>query len=356
MRLGLGLGLHFPLGTLKRGPRPVLDLSGMGAAVILLERSLQAGINSATVQFDTARGVRTFLAHAAHSTTNGVGSATMADGKGKTFVSKSPTSSFWYGQFSNGCHGRMGDVKVRNHAITMPQMLYLQEMMEQKWHVANRAADAKAVFECATLGALLCVGFGTAFRGEEFGLCKVHSTRTHSAQGLAQEKDKHVVVGFTGRLKGLKGPPKNYTLPLALTSDSGIEYRRWLIRLLGVYEGHGVTQGALFRKHWTSKNAATISQLDALFRDALKLMQRSRPDLLSQDVEVDVWYSTYRSLRRAAHTQAVNMNIPKATRELIARWNTVENARNRDPTLGMPEHYVDLLAALVTFLVYSQKM
>lgn len=358
MRLGLGLGIYQPLGTFKRGPCPVLDLNGMGAAVLLLERSLEPGNNSATVQFDTARGVRTFLAHAVHSSFGGVDGPTIADGKGKTYFSRSPTSSYWYGHFSNGCHGRMGDVKVRNHAVTMPQMLYLQEMLEQKWHSANRAGDSKALFECATLGALLVVGFGTAFRGEEFALCKLEATREQTTKGLAQrdEKRRHAAIGFRGRLKGLKGPPKDYVLPLAIKSDSGVQYEVWVLRLLGLYQIHGIGSGALFRKHWTAKNAASISQLDVLFREALKIMQNNRPDLLSPDVDVDIWYSVYRSLRRAAHTQAVNQDIPKATRELIARWNTVENAKNRDPSLAMPEHYVDLLAALVAFLVYSKRM
>lgn len=356
MREGLSIGIMNPWGSLRRGPCPLLDVQGMGAAVLLLQRSLHPGVNSATVQFETARGVRTFLSNAAHAMGSGTSGATLTDGKSKTFVSNSPTSSYWYGHFSNGCHGRMGDVKNRNFAVTMPQMIFLQGLLEERWTAANLAKDEVALFECASLGSLLVVGFGTAFRGEEFGLVRLRSTRENTAKGLNQRTTPHAVVGFAGRLKGISGPPRNYTLPLAIKSDSGVLYKIWLLRLLGLYSRHGVEDGPLFRTHWNSKNAATISQLDVPFRNALKDMQEARPDLLSSDVDVDVWYSVFRSLRRAAHTQAVNQNTPKATRELIARWNTVEKAKNRAPSLGMPEHYIDLLAALGAYLIYSQKM
>jgi hypothetical protein len=64
----------------------------MAMAVMLLERSLDAGLNSKTVQFGTMRSQRAFYSNYYQSTPLGVGKATLTDGqKRKLYFSGSPT-------------------------------------------------------------------------------------------------------------------------------------------------------------------------------------------------------------------------------------------------------------------------
>jgi hypothetical protein len=74
-------GWDGPLHETPRDPWPSQDTCRMVMAMTLLERSLDAGLNSRTVQFGTMRSQQAFSLNYYQSTPLGVGKATLADGQ-----------------------------------------------------------------------------------------------------------------------------------------------------------------------------------------------------------------------------------------------------------------------------------
>ncbi|KAL7565747.1 hypothetical protein ACA910_010187 [Epithemia clementina (nom. ined.)] len=101
------LGIMSPMFGFDRGPFPLRDTMGMVPAILLLQRSLDRGKNSPTIQWDTMRGLWTAYSNLVHTTSTGYGGATMTDGKRSTFITNSPTNSLWFCRFMDGSHERM---------------------------------------------------------------------------------------------------------------------------------------------------------------------------------------------------------------------------------------------------------
>jgi hypothetical protein len=70
-----------------------------------LLRSLDAGQNAETIQFETMRKLRAHYSNYFHTRpTRGTGWTTIADGRGPSTFTGSMTYSFWFHQFMMGCH------------------------------------------------------------------------------------------------------------------------------------------------------------------------------------------------------------------------------------------------------------
>ena len=100
----------------KRGPFPMEDTFGMQAAVKLLLRSRDVGINSKNIQYETMRKLRSFLSNFVHTTYGGHGATFMSEDGGGGTISMSPTNSPWLKRFMRAVHKRMGDVWIPDRA------------------------------------------------------------------------------------------------------------------------------------------------------------------------------------------------------------------------------------------------
>jgi hypothetical protein len=111
----LGLKCMLP----EMGPFPLGDTWGMGIALVLLERTKDKGKYADTLQFQTARRLRSVYSNlwgaSIHSMTSGV----MARDTIKTYVTKCPTYCVWFERFIKGMHSRMGDDRRPDAAITV---------------------------------------------------------------------------------------------------------------------------------------------------------------------------------------------------------------------------------------------
>ncbi|KAL7575187.1 hypothetical protein ACA910_018675 [Epithemia clementina (nom. ined.)] len=120
-----------PFQMFKRGPYPLSDTQGMVPAVLSRRWSLDRGNNSATIQWDTMRGVRSTISSFIHTTPYGSACSTMTDSKRSTFVTCSTTNAIWFKRFMEGTHERMGDVKIQDVALSIDVLLALQELNKQ---------------------------------------------------------------------------------------------------------------------------------------------------------------------------------------------------------------------------------
>ena len=348
-------GIDSPVQDVRRGPFPLKDIQGMGVAVTMLHRSLDEGRNSRTVQFDTVRGLRSAYSNFVHTTVYGTGAATLTDGRSKSIFTHCPTFGLWFSRFCQGCHERMGDVRVQDQALSIDEALELQDVLEEAWARAVLDDDPHARFEVASIGVASLGGYAAALRGEELGHERLNDTMRHTAQGLQHRRKPHVLLALQGRFKGVHGYRK-HKIPLACVTNSGIRVARWVLRLLSVYRDAGLTEGPLLRPSLAEDTPARIRDLDVWFHKYLKQVQARRPDLISADLEVATRYSVRRSLRRGATSQARAKQIPEDVIYANNRWRKQDASRNRHAPGNIMENYTDVLVAIELLLLFSEKL
>jgi hypothetical protein len=92
------------------GPFPLKDSFGMGAAIVILQVSLNPGKYDTSVQFGTIRKFRSAFSNAYHASVEGQDAVVMAKDTRKLAVTKCPTYGTSFEKFMKGCHKRMGEI------------------------------------------------------------------------------------------------------------------------------------------------------------------------------------------------------------------------------------------------------
>lgn len=153
-------------------------------------------------------------------------------GKAKNFVNLSLTYSFWFGRFKQGCLRWMGQDDRQDWAITLMAMGSLMGCLERDW---RGAGNEEVKTQIAIGGAYAAIAFCGLFRGNEVFLVDLYGLRKY----LEELKDKDfVMVPLLGRFKGEQNS-RYHLQPLAARTDSGIEVREWIRRLVEVQVNRG---------------------------------------------------------------------------------------------------------------------
>ena len=311
---------------------------GMGAATVMLLRSLNRGKNLFNVQFETIRKVRAHFSNFIHTTPGGMGDMFISGEGSVSGVTRSPTNTMWFKRFMQGCHRRMGDVWCPDRPIRMAEALACQKLLEQDWMTFER--DAEARLRTALTGVLITSGLGGGLRGEEITRIDLGVIRKHWDDAMNHSEAPHVPLGMVGRFKRKVGE-KMFIQPLALKSDSGLEYRLWMFRALTEYGREGIDKGPVFRvqsgRLGDKLKRAKVGDLDTMIRPLLERVRQSYPDLIEADVDIDDEYSASRSFKRGATSQATNKEIPKVVIEANNRWRKKERARGSTPHMSLLE-------------------
>ena len=355
MKILSDLRIPGPSTSFKRGPFEQADEFGMIPAVVSLQRSLDRGKNSKTIQWDTMRGMRSAYSNFIHTTPQGVKGAVLSDGKRSTHITESASNSIWFKRFMQGSHERMGDVKLQDAAMSIEVVLALQKSLRKELFLAKETGDKLMRFKYATLGAALVLGFSSALRGEELGHIRLHDTIVLTTQGLRHPTKRHVLLALEGRFKGMIARQR-HKIPLCPVTASVIENEEWLVDLLLAYQHYDVVHGPLLRSRPTQEKAISIRQLDIWLHEALTKLQEENPSLVGNDWEAIQRFSFRRSLRRGSTTQARNKRVPKDVVVLNNRWRSQEQARGRFAQADMVDLYTDVVAALETLLQYSEAL
>jgi hypothetical protein len=91
------------------GPFSLEDKFGMGVAMTMLLRSLDAGKNETTIQYSTMRRLRSAYSNIYNASSSLSNVAVMAQETRKVFSTDCPAYWYWFVRFMKGCHKRMGD-------------------------------------------------------------------------------------------------------------------------------------------------------------------------------------------------------------------------------------------------------
>jgi hypothetical protein len=343
--LSLGISDPFP----NMGPFPLSDTFGMKAACVMLLKSLGIGKYAPTVQFATMRKMRSTFSNIFHASAGGYSSAmVMAKDTRKLMVTECPTYGVWFEHFVRGCHKRMGDIVKPDRAISLPVLHDIMHQIESDWLTSEPRGRLHLYREAS----FYLIAYCGALRGEEVPMANLTGTLKHWEAG-GSASPPHVTVALLGRFKGEMGE-QYHKIPLAAVTNSGLQVRVWVGRLLDEYKALGITSGPLFRDNVGQPIKA--SEMEDVFFSRLEQTQLNRPDLILRDLQVAEEYGIYRSFRRGATSEAVNRKVKPHVIEANNRWRKVEHAGGKQVSLVMREHYTDPTLILDHFLTFSQSL
>jgi len=231
--LGFGHQLYPPL-----GPFPVTDSFGMGAAIVMLQRTLDPGKHHQDhVQFDTARKFRAAVSNLYLASAQGQEAVVMAKGTQKLLVTKCPTYGNWFERFTKGTHKRMGDDIRPDQALSHKIISELMKDLDQEWD----SAPAQDKLSIGLEGAFYLIACTLALRGKEVPMACLHGIKTHWEQGHSHPTP-HVVIALLGNFKNELGTCY-HLMPIVSQTPRGLEPGKWVSQVIHEYAIRGIHRG-----------------------------------------------------------------------------------------------------------------
>jgi hypothetical protein len=229
-----------------QGPHPLEDTFGMFAACVMLEHSLNPGINEANVQFGTIRKTRSALSNYSNTTAAELTESVLVGGlKGIRFhFSGTAMYGLWFDRYKDGCHSRMGDDIRPDKAMGIELLLEIQKLSEVKLFSCRTNDEVLAL--CLNVVFHL-VSFVGGFRGEEMPMLSLDATAKYLAydQPISPEL-AHVMVALRGRVKGERKAEACHLVPIVAVTRSGLQPKLWVQRAVEAYRRMGITHGWMF--------------------------------------------------------------------------------------------------------------
>jgi hypothetical protein len=349
----LGVPCHLMLP--RMGPWPVEDVQGMGIAMCVLMRTLDAGINEATVQFHTARKFRSAYSNLWRASLEGNQDAVAVRDLTKLIHTSCPTNKGWYERFDHGLHSRMGDKTKADMAVSIGVIHELMRMFDAEWDECNASWESQERHDILFPALFSVISFCASLRGEETPLMDLAGTLKHIAEGrdIPDVSLKHITVPLLGRFKTESGE-HYHLIPIVWKTSSGLEPGKWYERMVDWYRLKATTQGPVFRK----KDGARIltSEYEYIILSKFEEIQAARPDLISASIDVFDAYGLRRSFRRGSDTEALNQEVDTLDIHFMNRWRIMEKAKGKKPMLRMISSYAEMRLLLKTLLRYSRAL
>jgi hypothetical protein len=265
----------------------------------------------------------------------------------KHYLTSSPTQSTWFERFSGGCIRRMGQDVRQDWAIPLPAMHALMDILEREW---LEAQDLREKSLTASIGAYSLIAFCGSFRGNEVFLTDLYGLRKYCFE-LATED--HVIIPLLGKFKG-EVNARYHLAPLAAQTNSGLQVRKWVERLVQVREGEGRLRGPAFCD--TAGCIARAYDYEDAIISRLMTIQERTPDIIGREVNLMEEFGVSRSFRRGSTSTARTRGVDDKQVELVNRWRKFERARGRRPVLAMRDHYSDVRILIPEMIKYSQAL
>jgi hypothetical protein len=336
------------------GPLPPYDHCGYKVAILMVAKSLESGRHSEShMQWDTVRKLRaTYSNQIRAAAVSNSSTLTLSDNKGTGYerLTVDPCGSLWFNRFMAGCKNRMGQDSRPNRAISSSLMVHLLRAVEEKSVDADVLEDRE---RWIMAGAYFCFCFVLSLRSTE-GLMT-------DLQGLIKYRGastEYVIIPLKGQVKG-ESHTGHHLLHCVNITDSGINVRSWVRRLLASHLLRGRVEGPAFVDP-TSGSQSSSMDMNDLFLELLVDIYESHRSLFGVDVsssaDVADKYHVFRSFRRGSESQAVAKRVDESDRYVVNRWKKKEAAGTKKANLPIDQHYVDISLVKDAFLRYTQAM
>ena len=331
------------------GFKTVEDRVGMRVAIIMLNASLRPGKYVDHLQPDSVRKTRTWWNNAYLAGNRYMTNSIYAkDGK-KMHETNSVTSGPWFARFQKGLKMRTGQIRKQNEAMTIRVLLSCAGAAEAMRDEAQNEREREILEETMCF---ILASFGGVLRGEEVPLISLEGMMDYWDASVTHAHP-HIMLTLHGRFKG-ESDSRWHCVPISLEGPSNIPFRRWFGRLIKRrVERNGRCKGSLFLS--SNGRLRRIKDLDPTFLEIIDRARFEQPDLINDKVETGD-YSLWRSGRRGANTEAINLQVPEDTMFLLGRWRRREAASGTEPGLPIRQVYTQVSHSLKGLLAYSQAL
>lgn len=335
------------------GPHPMGDSMGYSTAIAMLVKSWEPGRYVDHQQFETIRKLRSCFSNVYMASAQGVASLRTVGGeRAKHYLNDCPTHSLWFERFSRGCLSRMGQIVCQDRAISLELMHALVELLESEWRRASDTKDSRGQDVVASVAAYCLIAFCGSFRGSEVFQVDLHGLIKYAQEDLAVDGRPYVIIPLLGRFKNELGDQYHLT-PLAATTKSGLEVKKWVDRLVEVRKAARFEQGPTFAG---PRMVMTYASYEREILDRLQVVQYKKPHIIPGDVMVLEEYGISRSFRRGATSEARARGTSAADVDLVNRWRTFENAKGKRPRMAMRDHYADIRLMIPALIRFSENL
>ncbi len=255
----------------------------------------------------------------------------------------------------------MGTQSQPNHGLLIGAIVHLLNLIDSDAQEALNGDSGRIAHELWKVGTYLCVLTAASLRDHEGFYLDLAGLRRHIHKGrtrvIPPSVDKHtilteeicrdlphVTICLLGKFRGETGVD-HHLITVANETTSGLRPRWWLEKLLAICEMEGRTTGPAFAS--ADGTLASSPDYDAVFRKYLKILQEET-DLIPEDHDVDVLYSTFRTLRKTATTRIERSGFGNQFVDQMNRWRPQEKAQGRVARRRMNAHYADALLLMPT--------
>jgi hypothetical protein len=335
------------------GPFPHDYDSGMRSAIGSLWQSQRPGRDEVKQKYSSIRKVRSLHTNLHNASAKAISSTLVwRSDKGRFITTTAPSDREWHVRFMSGLHSRIGDRRKRDAAISIEQLIAIQDLLETEWREAGEQEDAGALRRIAETACLFLIGYCGSMRGFELPKALLTNLRhtLHGQPGPHGHKP-HAGIFFLGRFKARSNAEKKILVFLAAKTNSGLSPVLWLSRLVSLLENLGIYSGWLFQDLHGGQRA--MNSFNEEFYRVLFGIREGDPSLFEPTMDIMEDYHLARSLRRGATTRATNAGVSQADIDWINRWNTEGEEMIDGP---MRVIYSDRKQMLETFLCFSQAL
>ncbi|KAI2502954.1 hypothetical protein MHU86_11459 [Fragilaria crotonensis] len=306
------------------GPLPSFDHCGYEVALMVVA-SLEKGRHlSSHKQWDTIRKIRsTFSNQVRAAAVSNFSSLSLADNHGSSYqrLAPDPCGSLWFQRFMVGCKKRMGQDWRPNRALSVEVMEELLKAAEGK---ALSATDKESRHKWVMGGAYFCVCFVLSLRSTEGLLADL--------KGMIAQYDEErpdLVIPLLGRFKDEDHSSQHLMACCVSTTESGIQVKTLMRRLLAVHRSKGRVTGSLFLN--ARGVQSSTYKINGLLMECLAEILERSPMLFGSDVksaeDLTDKYHDFQSFRRGRIGISGRGNEGQRRRQI--RGESLEEERDR---------------------------
>lgn len=318
------------------GPWPLREDLGMRSALPCVCRALEKGTRGRKfVTHETSRKIRTALTNLWASSPLSGEDLTFSTNRGRYHATRAPSESRWFELFSKGFRIRTGVTVRQDYAYTLDVVHEFLCISEEEYSRARSIVPLEWI-SAVMFFLVTCLG---GMRGYEAVWTDL-AALVHDIKRCEEIEDfEGVGWPIVGRFKAEGGGNNGHVIPIAGTTNSGIQFFLWAQRFVAFHILSGTHEGWAF--HRPDGSRAKASDYSEHILSRLVKIQEARPDLI--DPAIDVWdaYGMQRSGRRFFDTTCRLMNVSDSDIKAQCRWISERTARGAPIARDMVDLYTE---------------